>query len=57
MRRKTRRFRWDRFAGCVGSLLLLAITTWVVLSYINVINHNTDAQPEYQVWNVFNYMG
>lgn len=56
MRRKTRRFRWDRFVGCAVSILLLAITTWVVLSYLNVITHNMDAQPEYQVWNLFNYV-
>lgn len=56
MRRKTRRFRWDRFVGCAVSILLLAITTWVVLSYLNVITHNMDEQPEYQVWNLFNYV-
>ena len=39
---RTRRFRWDKLALCLCIALSLAFIAWVVLSYFNIVLHNTE---------------
>lgn len=53
---RTRRFRWDRLALCVYMVFNLVFVAWVALSYLDIVLHNTEANPTYLTWNLFTVM-
>jgi hypothetical protein len=52
-KRKKRRFRWDRLWWTLVTIWL----AWLVISYIDIVIHNTEAQPVYLAWNLFAKLG
>lgn len=55
MERK-KHFRWDRLHECVLWAGIIVFSIWVVVSYCNVIMHNSDDCPVYKDWNFFKLM-
>ena len=52
-KRKKRRFRWDRLWWVLVTIWL----AWLVISYIDIVTHNSEAQPVYLAWNLFARLG
>lgn len=50
--RKKRRLSGDAIMRIVGVIAAL-IWTWWIASFIDIISHNLDPNPVYQVWNFF----
>lgn len=40
----------------IATLMLILILAWILLSYINVIQHNMQIEYTYPVWNLFMYI-
>ena len=40
----------------IATLIMTIILVWILLSYINVIMHNTQIGYTYPVWNLFTYI-
>ena len=40
----------------IATLIMILILAWILLSYINVIMHNTQIGYTYPVWNLFTYI-
>ena len=53
---KKRHIRWDRVIECLAWVLAFMFIAWVVISYFNIILHNTEDHPSYFDWNFFQLM-
>ena len=52
-RTRRRHIRWDRVLKSIFFAAIFVLVAWVVVSYVNIVLHNTEAHPVYFRWNFF----
>ena len=45
-----------KILGMLFTILMIMAIMWFVLSYLDVVLHNLDENPQYQGWNIFKIM-